>query len=229
MRYQDEDGFGPDDVATALSVSRETLGKLEKSVDILDDWRQRINIIGPKERDRIWRRHIFDSLQLLPQITPGARILDLGSGGGYPGIPLACASSEGVSHVTMVESVGKKTTYLTDCVSRLGLPARVLNGRVEAQEGLGDFDYVTARAFAPLPKLLDYSYKWLKNGAVGLFHKGEQWKEEIADAESAWSFSVAMTPSISRDGGVILTISEVERASKGASHSGRSQPKGRRR
>lgn len=217
----DEDGFGPEDILAQLNVSRETLDRIEESLGIFDEWRERINIIGPKERNKLWRRHIFDSLQLIPHLSEGCRILDLGSGGGFPGLPLACAASDGVAHVTMVESVGKKARFLRDYVEKMRLPATVINGRVEAQSDLGGFDFVTARAFAPLPKLLNYSYTWLKNGAVGLFHKGEQWKEEIAEAESAWSFSVSVAPSISRDGGVILTISEVERAKQELSNPGR--------
>ncbi|MEM7766034.1 MAG: 16S rRNA (guanine(527)-N(7))-methyltransferase RsmG [Pseudomonadota bacterium] len=196
-------------VAARGDVSRETLARLDALVDHVDSWRTRMNIIGPREFDRIWSRHIDDSLQLLPLIGGPATILDLGSGGGFPGLVLAAAQPS-QSQVTLVESVGKKCAFLMNAVEALDLPATVLRSRVEA---LTPFPatHVTARAFAPLPKLLDYAAPWLQNDAIGLFHKGKSWQEELDAASRQWAFRHETIPSRTDEAAVIMRLSEVRR------------------
>lgn len=207
----DSDGFGPDAISKQIDVSRETFERLEAVLACLDAYRQRMNLIGPAEWAHIWRRHIADSLYLLPHVPNDSRVLDLGSGGGFPALPLACAlTSLGQGHVTMVETVGKKANFLRAAIDAAGLHATVRQGRVERVVDV-ETDFVTARAFAPLPKLMEYASPWLENGATGLFHKGERWKEELTAASKGWTFTYEAIPKRDGGSGIILKVSEVSR------------------
>ena len=201
--------YDREDLESGAIVSRETLEKLDRVVATLDVWRKRSNLIGPKEWDHIWTRHVWDSLQLRDLIPVDAHIVDLGSGAGFPGLILA-ASAGGGGHVTMIESVGKKCAFLRAAIQDASLPAVVRQSRVETAPEV-DAGFVTARAFAPLPKLLDYAAPWLSSGAMGYFHKGERWSEELTAARETWDFSCDAIPSRSGRAGVILKIWEVRR------------------
>lgn len=202
---------GQDDRAAFLAandVSRETLDRLDGVIATLDVWRQKSNLIGPKEWPQIWTRHVGDSWQLLDHIPEAARVVDLGSGAGFPGLIIAAARPEG--HVTMVESVGKKCAFLRAAIDAAGLPASVHQGRVETAPPISA-EFVTARAFAPMPELLDYAAPWLRKGAIGVFPKGERWKEELTAARQRWNFAYEAIPSRSGGSGVILIVREVSR------------------
>jgi 16S rRNA (guanine527-N7)-methyltransferase len=192
----------------AHDVSRETLDRLDKVIDTLDAWRMRCNLIGPKEWPNIWLRHVWDCLQLLDHVPDGARIVDLGSGAGFPGLILAAARPD--VHVTMIESVGKKAAFLRAAIQAASLTADVVQGRVE-NVPVNPADLVTARAFARLPHLLDYAAPWMKNGAKGLFLKGERWEEELTDARQVWNFAYEAIPSRSGGAGVVLKVRELKR------------------
>ncbi len=196
-------------LAADFGVSRETLSRLDRLVAIMDDWRVRMNLIGPREFDRVWSRHILDSLQLLPHMPAVQTCLDLGSGGGFPGLILAASAPPPFS-ITLVESVGKKCAFLQAVVSELDLPARVIQSRIEAIDAF-PVDVVTARAVAPLPKLLEYAAPWLENGALGLFHKGKTWHEELDAANRHWQLRHTPCPSLTDPAAVILKVSEVSR------------------
>ncbi|MDJ0919805.1 MAG: 16S rRNA (guanine(527)-N(7))-methyltransferase RsmG [Henriciella sp.] len=206
----DLDGFGPNHLSEYVDVSRETLTKLQTVVDLLDAWRQRINLIGPAEMDHIWRRHVLDSLQLFPLISPDAVTVDLGSGSGFPGLVLAACLEHPAAEIVMIETVGKKCAYLRDVVDRVGLQASVRQARVETVKDV-KAACVTARAFAPLPRLLDYASTWLDAGAYAIIPKGRTWQEELTQAEEYWTFAHEVIPSQSGGDGVILKISEVSR------------------
>jgi len=190
----------------ANDVSRETLDRLDRVIDTLDDWRMRSNLIGPREWPVIWTRHVADCFQILDLIPEDAKVVDLGSGAGFPGLIIAAARPAG--HVTMIESVGKKCAFLRAAIEAAGLNATVRQERVESVEPM-PADFVTARAFAPLPKLLDYAAPWLKRGASGLFFKGERWKEELTDASQTWNFAHEAIPSRVGGSGTILIIREL--------------------
>ena len=192
----------------ANHVSRETLERLDRVIDRLDVWRKKSNLIGPREWPVIWTRHVADCYQLLDLIPEDAKVVDLGSGAGFPGLIIAAARPEG--HVTMVESVGKKCAFLRAAIEAAGLSATVRQERVEAVPPMAA-DFVTARAFAPLPKLLDYSAPWLTRGAIGLFLKGERWKEELTDAQQTWNFAHEAIPSRVGGSGTILIVRELQR------------------
>ena len=201
----DQDGFGPNDLT---DVSRETLERLEIIVAELDTWRRKINLIGPAEFDQVWRRHVWDSWQLFEHVPEGP-IVDLGSGSGFPALVLAAGFASEESHMTMIESVGKKCAFLRAAVESAKLNARVIQGRVEAVNPV-EAQCVTARAFAPLPKLMDYAAPWLEKGAYGVFPKGRRWQEELTSAQESWRFACEAIPSKTGDG-AILKISEVSR------------------
>ncbi len=209
MTKSDLDGFGPNDILVATNVSRETMARIETIVDLLGDWRLRYNLIGPNEMDHIWRRHVFDSLQLAELVALDATLVDLGSGAGFPGLILAACMVDHGGAVTMIESVGKKCAFLREAAAVAGLPAKVRQARVENSHEI-EANIVTARAFAPLPKLLDYAEPWLSRGATAILPKGNRWQEELTQAQECWKFAYDVIPSRSGDG-VILKISEVSR------------------
>lgn len=206
---KDQDGFGLEEAVEGFNVSRETKMALATIIEELHDWRLRINLIGPSEAGQVWRRHVYDSLQLAAHIDLSKRTLDLGSGAGFPGLILAALAKEKGGDVTMIESVGKKCAFLRHVAAQATLPVKVLNQRVENSEGVSA-DFITARAFAPLPKLLAYAERWLDSGAIGIFPKGRRWQEELTQASDYWTFSHEVIPSQSGDG-VILKIWEVAR------------------
>jgi 16S rRNA (guanine527-N7)-methyltransferase len=192
----------------AYDVSRETLDRLDRVIATLGEWRLKSNLVGPKEWPQIWTRHVGDSFQLLDHIPETARVVDLGSGAGFPGLIIAAARPGG--HVTLIESVGKKCAFLRAAIEAAGLRAAVNQGRVEQAPEI-KADIVTARAFAPLPELLDYAAPWLCNGATGLFPKGERWNEELTSAQQRWIFAYEAIPSRSGGSGVILNVREAAR------------------
>lgn len=192
----------------AYDVSRETLGRLDQVIAALGEWRLKSNLIGPKEWPQIWTRHVGDSFQLLDHLPENARVVDLGSGAGFPGLIIAAARPGG--HVTMIESVGKKCAFLRAAIEAAGLSASVHQSRVEQAPPI-PADFVTARAFAPLPELLEYAAPWLCNGATGLFPKGERWNEELTSARQRWIFAYQAIPSRSGGSGVILNVREAAR------------------
>jgi 16S rRNA (guanine527-N7)-methyltransferase len=205
----DHDGFGPEQFAKLHNVSRETLERLSLIISELDEWRGKMNLIGPSEFGQVWRRHVLDSWQLLPHIPVDGKTVDLGSGAGFPALVLAAGFAHHDAHMTMIESVGKKCAFLRAAVTAADLQAKVLQDRVEAVNPM-QAHCVTARAFAPLPKLLNYAAPWLENGAYGVFPKGRRWQEELTAAQESWSFAYEAIPSVSGDG-AILKISEVSR------------------
>jgi 16S rRNA (guanine527-N7)-methyltransferase len=206
----DEDGFGPEDAIRLTGVSRETLERVRSYLAVLDQWRERINLIGPGEGRHLWRRHVLDSLQLIEQISSDdLSVADLGSGAGFPGLVIACALAErpGAS-VTLVEKSPRKSEFLEAAIAAQGLPARVLNLRIE-DFPRQKFDLVTARALAPLPKLLGYAYGWLKPSGKALLMKGRDVAAEVAEAREGWTFEMSDRASLSSPEGRVLRISSI--------------------
>lgn len=146
----------------------------------------------------LWTRHIADSLQLIP-LAPDAKIwADLGSGAGFPGLVIACALADTPgAEVHLVESTGKKAAFLREAVQVTGAPAKVHAERVAdfAKHAPAHIDVVTARALAPLPKLLAEAYPLLKKGAMGVFPKGQDVATELTDAAKCWKTQTSLVPS----------------------------------
>jgi 16S rRNA (guanine527-N7)-methyltransferase len=179
-------------------VSRETLARLDRFVALLLDRQQRMNLIAPSTLGIVWTRHVADSLQLLPLAGDAQVWADLGSGGGFPGVVIACALADVPgAYVHLIESVGKKATFLQDAVRELGLPAAVHAVRIEefVAKSPERINVVTARAVAPLPKLLTEAFPLLKTGALGLFPKGQDVDRELTEAAKYWNIDASLAES----------------------------------
>ncbi|MEM1105311.1 MAG: 16S rRNA (guanine(527)-N(7))-methyltransferase RsmG [Pseudomonadota bacterium] len=196
-------------VIADFDVSRETLTRLDRVVATLDAWRGRFNLIGPREWPRLWGRHIADSLQLAPLVTGCRRIVDLGSGAGFPGLILACALGD-EAEVTLIEATQKKCAFLRAAGDAAGLRIDVRQSRIEAVSGF-PADVITARALAPLPKLLELSAPWTQQGAFCVFPKGSSVDEDVRTAQRAWDFQLSVRKSRTSSTGRILKLWEVRR------------------
>lgn len=196
------------------SVSRETLIQLQSYVDLLIFWTARINLISKSTVSSIWHRHIADSAQLygfLPQDS--AHIVDVGTGGGLPGVVLAILSrdSEPTRRFTFIESDARKSVFLRRCVQSLDLKATVKTVRVEKMSPLAA-DVVTARGFASLDTLMGVCEQHLNPMGVGLFPKGQSFASEISTAKATWDFHLEALPSISDPEARLLLIKDINRA-----------------
>jgi 16S rRNA (guanine527-N7)-methyltransferase len=205
------------DRARALSlvtVSRETLARLDEFVTLLLKWQATTNLVAPSTLSRVWTRHVADSLQLLT-LAPEARIwLDLGSGGGFPGVVLACALAErSGARVHLVESNGKKAAFLREAARALTLPTLVHAARIKdvVHRLTEPVDIVTARALAPLADLLAYAEPVLKKGAQGLFPKGQDVEAELTEASKYWRINTTLAPSLTSADARIVVVRRAER------------------
>lgn len=188
-------------------VSRETSQRLIVFAELLQRWNQRINLVSPHDLPHLWDRHIADSLQLLEELPPGAPFVDLGSGGGFPGLVLAIAND---SPVTLVEADQRKASFLREAARATGTTANVIVKRIE-QADLPPTRYLTARALAPLPRLLDWSARFLAADGVCLFLKGRGAEDELTAAATEWHMAVSRRRSRTDPDGVILRLSEIRR------------------
>ena len=150
----------PETFAAQFDVSRETLTRLLAYQALLGRWQQRINLVGPATLDDFWARHAADSAQLLALAGDRRIWLDLGSGGGFPGLVVAIMLAESGGHVHLVESDGRKAAFLRTVIREVGVPASVHNRRAEelamaGEASLADVQVISARALAPLPDLLE--------------------------------------------------------------------------
>jgi 16S rRNA (guanine527-N7)-methyltransferase len=181
------------------SVSRETWSRLDGLVTQLLKWQVATNLIAPSTLGEIWTRHIADSLQLLTIVSTARSWVDLGSGGGFPGLVVACAMADHAgAEVHLVESSQKKSAFLREAARVLNVPAVVHARRIEdfVNAPVQSFDAVTARALAPLEKLLGYASPLLKKGAIGLFPKGQDVEAELTTASKSWTMQIEFVPSV---------------------------------
>ncbi len=200
----------PQDFTDHTNVPRGTLSDYVQWEALLRKWNKRINLVAPKEVDAFWHRHAFDSYQLNQYLPKKwTRLVDLGSGGGFPGLSLGIlAKTRGSCDVHLVESVGKKTSFLKTVTRELGLPVTVHTDRVEVLEPL-NADIITARAFAPLPKLFTYAAPHLNPDAILLLPKGETADKEIKAAREDWHFHVETFKSQTDSSASILRVTEL--------------------
>jgi 16S rRNA (guanine527-N7)-methyltransferase len=210
----DARGIDREQAGKLTDVSRETWTKLEQYVALLHSWQRTTNLVSPATLPKVWTRHVADSLQLLA-LAPDARVwVDLGSGGGFPGLPIACAlAGRPGAKVHLVESNGKKAAFLREAVRVTGAPAQVHPVRIETfVEGFtGRADVVTARALAPLKVLLDQSVSLLKTGTTGLFPKGQDVEAELTEAAKYWNIQATLAPSRTDPRGRIVCVQALDR------------------
>ncbi|HKS86202.1 MAG TPA: 16S rRNA (guanine(527)-N(7))-methyltransferase RsmG [Pseudolabrys sp.] len=189
-------------------VSRETETRLDAFVSTLLRWQSSHNLIAPSTISEIWTRHVADSLQLVPLAPEAYAWIDLGSGGGFPGIPIACAIAERPgAKVYLIESNSKKAAFLREAVRATCAPATVHCLRAEK---FGDscaepVHAVTARALASLKILCDLAFPFVSRGAVAIFPKGQDVDAELTDAAKYWRLQASRVPSkISPDGSIVI-------------------------
>jgi 16S rRNA (guanine527-N7)-methyltransferase len=196
------------DIVTGLDVSRETRERLGVYVALLEKWNPRINLVSPSSLGDVWRRHIVDSAQLFQLLPAGAKVLvDLGSGAGLPGLVLAIL---GVPEVHLIESDARKCVFLREAARVTGATVEVHPVRIETAPHIAA-DVVTARALAPLPKLLDYAESFLSPGSSCYFLKGATVAAEIAEARKSWDMNLTTHRSLSDGAGIILQLESIVR------------------
>ena len=196
----------PEQFQAETGVSRETLDRLRIYAALLEKWQARINLVGPATLPALWRRHMLDSAQLFPLLPPGTpRLIDLGSGAGFPGLVLAIL---GVPEVHLVESDLRKGAFLREVARQTAAPVTVHSARIEALPDL-KAPVVTARALAALPKLLDLAVPLLEPNGQCLFLKGQNIEEELTSARKIWIFDVDRSPSRTDVSGIVLRVREV--------------------
>ena len=206
-----------DDKREALAltpVSRETITRLDAYVALLLEWQAKTNLVAPSTLPHLWTRHIADSLQLLDLMPAAKTWVDLGSGGGFPGVVLACALAEKSGAVVhLVERNAKKAAFLREAI-------RVTGGRgIVHLADIGDYvdslqspvDCVTARAVAPLQILLGFAERPVRNGAKAIFLKGQDVEFELTEATKYWTIKSQLHPSRTGGQGWLVEIDSIER------------------
>jgi 16S rRNA (guanine527-N7)-methyltransferase len=210
------------DKAAALAlvpVSRETEERLDRFVALLEEWQAKTNLVAPSTLPNLWTRHIADSLQLLP-LAPSAKIwMDLGSGGGFPGIVLACTLAE-ISGATvhLVERNAKKAAFLREALRVTAASGIVHLSDIEdtVDRFAGCIDCVTARALAPLHQLIGFAEPLVTRGTRALFLKGQDVEVELTEATKYWNIEPHLHASLTGGQGWIVELDRIERRTQTA-------------
>lgn len=199
----------PAELQTRLSLSDDRRIALETYAELLRKWQARINLVAPATLPDLWQRHFLDSAQLLSHMAgrPGP-VLDLGSGAGFPGLVLSIL---GRDDVTLVESDRRKVAFLQEVARLTGAKPEIQACRIESLRPIRA-GIITARALAPVDRLLRYAEPYVDENTVFLFLKGEQVDSELTTAQNTWKMAVTKAPSISDSRGVVLKLEEVSRA-----------------
>jgi len=204
------EAFGAAEFRAAIGASEAQMADLERFRVLLGEWNERMNLVGPSAMAEFWLRHAFDSAQLLA-LAPDAKIwADLGAGAGFPGLVLAILL-KGVedAHMHLVESMAKRCRFLQAVVDDLGLPVTVHNAR--AEDLTLKVHVVTARACAPLNRLLGYARPYLGRDVTALFLKGQDVEVELEEATRYWKFQAELRPSLSSVQGRIVELRRLAR------------------
>ncbi|GAJ28140.1 16S rRNA (guanine(527)-N(7))-methyltransferase RsmG [Acidomonas methanolica] len=186
-------------------VSRETFSRLEVFASLLRTWNTRINLVSPRDMEQLWPRHIEDSLQLAPLVPQGARVIDLGSGGGFPGMIVGIAAG---AEMVFIESDRRKAAFLREAARACGVRAQVMAQRIEVARP-APAPVVTARALAPLDILLGWAAPLLASGGYALFLKGKSLPDELTEAGARWQMSHESHPSRTDPQGTILKVWDI--------------------
>ena len=205
------------DKAAALAltpVSRETEARLDRYVGLLVEWQAKTNLVSPSTLPNLWTRHISDSLQLLT-LAPAAKIwADFGSGGGFPGVVLACAMA-GISGATvhLIERNAKKAAFLREALRVTNAPGSVHLADIgdNVDRMVGRVDCVTARALAPLHHLIGFAAPLVGQGAKALFLKGQDVEAELTEATKYWNIRYRLHSSRTGGHGWIVELDQIER------------------
>ena len=210
------------DKAAALAltpVSRETEARLDRYVALLREWQVKTNLVAPSTLPNLWTRHISDSLQLLSLAPQAKTWIDLGSGGGFPGVVLACALTETPgAMVHLVERIAKKAAFLREAIRVTGSPGAVhlADIRDTVERFAGSVDCITARAVAPLHQLIGFAEPLVKQGAKALFLKGQDVEAELTEATKYWKIEPKLHSSRTGGQGWIVELDAIERRNASA-------------
>lgn len=200
----------PESFQRTFEISRETLDRLKTYAQLLVRWQKAINLVAPSTLSDLWHRHFADSAQLWRYRPPEARVwLDIGSGAGFPGLVLAILGAEaGATHHILIESDSRKAAFLREVGRETGITVDILGMRIENPQTcakVSAVDCITARALAPLPRLLEMSAPYFSPSTLGLFLKGRDVAVEIEQAAESWRFAYELKPSVTdRDARVVL-------------------------
>lgn len=215
----------PDAFAKAFPVSRETVDRLVTYEEMLTRWQKTINLVAPKTLPETWHRHFADSAQVYftaleheakPAASDGKlHWLDIGSGAGFPGLVLAILAAEGPkpSHHTLIESDSRKAAFLREVARVTGVVVDILCTRIEKAENrakVREINFVTARALAPLPRLIELAYPYFDRQTIGIFLKGRDVAAEIEEARHDWRFDMTSKPSMTDEAGRVLVLQSLE-------------------
>ncbi len=198
--------------ADSLNVSRETFERLANYVSLVERWNPKINLVSRNSLADIWARHIKDSIQVFQIAEPSDHWVDLGSGGGFPGMVCAIMAIESApeTRFTLVESDQRKSAFLRNVARECGANCSVISKRIEAIDPL-NAAVMSARALADLTTLLSFCDRHLGKDGVALLPKGATWEKELEDACKEWKFQVEPIRSLTEPQAVILKIKGVTR------------------
>jgi 16S rRNA (guanine527-N7)-methyltransferase len=209
--------FSVADKAAALAltpVSRETESRLDRYVALLREWQAKTNLVAPSTLPNLWTRHIADSLQLLALAPAAQTWVDFGSGGGFPGVVLACALAERPGAVVhLVERNAKKAAFLREALRITASPGTIHLADIgdSVDRIVGPIDCVTARAVAPLHQLIGFAEPLVKRGAKALFLKGQDVEDELTEATKYWNIRPLLHSSRTGGHGWIVELTQIER------------------
>ena len=201
------DHQGRNALVQVSGVTPDALAAFDAYAALLARWQARINLVGPKTLETLWHRHFLDSAQLFMHLPAGAGTLcDIGSGGGFPGLVLAIMTAhQGGPAVTLIESDARKAAFLREASRVCCADATIINARAEAVE-VPLADVVTARACAPLPRILPWVFGLLRGDGTAFLLKGANWRDELTAAEKNWTMTLSEIPSRTDTSGVILKL-----------------------
>ena len=200
-----EKAFTAADLQQDFDLDAEAVARLRTYAELLVKWQKKINLVGPDTIPDLWRRHMLDSAQLAPFIPDGKKVVDFGSGAGFPALVLACLNPSLDIH--LIESDQRKCAFMREVKRAVGLRATIHTERIEKVENL-EADVVTSRALASLDKLLDFAAMHSLSTGIYLFLKGKRWQDELTEAQKGWNMQVLHHPSRSDPAGMILEISQ---------------------
>lgn len=195
-----------------LNVSRETLKRLETFEQVILKWNPKINLVSKSSLQQLWTRHIADSVQVFRCTDIPDHWVDIGSGGGFPGLIIAILAAEEAPEmkVTLIESDQRKSAFLRTAARECGARVSVISDRIE-QADPQNAGVLSARALADLSLLLEFAERHLGAGGTALFPKGESWKKEVDNARQRWRFDAEPVRSLTEQEAVILKIRGVAR------------------
>ncbi len=207
--------LSPQSLLDHPGITPEVIGKLTIYLDLLQEWRERINLVGRSTLLDPWRRHILDSAQIFPLLPSATEtVFDVGSGAGFPGLVLALMEDATTRpYVKLIESDARKCGFLRQVIAKTGARASVINVRAE-QMVSHPAAVITARAVAPLARLLDFSAPLLGKQTVCLFLKGAKVEDELTDAARTWHMHITRVASLSGPTGSVLKLQGIARRAR---------------